>query len=94
VLPFIPYPWARTRIATEASIRCCKELSASYTMVVLRMLFNRWYILLTLSTEGASNVSKTVAVVAMFLLALAKVGSCRSTHSTTTVQPASNIDSH
>jgi hypothetical protein len=45
------------------------------------MFFGRWYTSPTPSEEGAGNVSKREAVTATFWLALAKVGSCRSTQS-------------
>jgi hypothetical protein len=38
------------------------------------MFFKRWYTTGTISVEGAGNVSKSVAVVDTFWLALAKAG--------------------
>jgi hypothetical protein len=48
------------------------------------MLFNHWYISLTSMVEGAGNVSRSAAIVGTFWLALAMVGSCRSTCSIAT----------
>jgi hypothetical protein len=45
--------------------------------VVPRMLFSHWYTSPTPSMEGVCNVSRSVATVTMFWLALVKVGSYR-----------------
>jgi hypothetical protein len=70
VLPSTPPPpsLGRTRGEIKDSSRCCKELSACYAVVVLRMLFNCWYISPTPLVEGAGNVSKSATT---FWLALA-----------------------
>jgi hypothetical protein len=77
----------------EASTRCCKELSAYCAMAVPRMFLSRWYTSRTPSMEGAGNVPRSAAALAMFWLALEKVGSCRSARPISTVRPSSSADS-
>jgi hypothetical protein len=48
------------------------------------MLFSRWYISHTPSVEGAGNASRSKVIAAMFWLAQAKAGSCRSARSIVT----------
>jgi hypothetical protein len=59
---------------TEASTLCCKGLSACCAVAVLRMLFSHRYTSHTPSMEGACNVSRSAAAMAMFWLAVTKEG--------------------
>jgi hypothetical protein len=81
-------------VKIEASSQCYKELSVCCAAAVPRMFFSCWYTLPTPSVEGASNVSKSAPTTTMFWLALAKVGSYRSTRSIVVAWLASSIDSH
>jgi hypothetical protein len=82
----------RTGVKIEASARCCKEFSACYTVAVLRLFFYCWYTLPNPSVEHVGNISRSTVVVAMFWLALVKVGTCRSACSIVTVWPTLGAD--
>jgi hypothetical protein len=62
-------------------------------VVVPRILVNRWYMSPTPLGEGVCNVSRSVATVDTFLVALMKVGSFCSTRSIATVRPAPGAES-
>jgi hypothetical protein len=66
----------RSKLKTETSAHHWSELSTCYLAATSRMFFNKWYTLLTPSVEGTGELSKSVAAVATFWLAQAKVGCC------------------
>jgi hypothetical protein len=62
----------RPELMIETSAHRLSKLSACCAVVMVRMSFSCWYILSTLSVEGAGIVSKSATTAATFWLTLAK----------------------
>jgi hypothetical protein len=65
--------WARPEVGSSWAWHQ-RAHCAYFTAMMLRISPSWWYNLFTSSTEGGGNMSRSVAIVATFWLALAKVG--------------------